>query len=171
MNQTHYKYWPKRLPKSFAYPQTPLHDFLETTARRYPDHPGIIYYGRRISFSELWTECLCLAGALAGLGTTTGDRVALYMLINAAGFKVWSAEIESVLYRHPAVLEVCVIGVTDAERVEDVKALVVLKPKAIGKVTADDIIEWSKGQMSAYKHPRVIEIVESLPGTGTGCRR
>ena len=536
MNQTHYQYWPKRLPKSFAYPQTPLYDFIETTARRYPDHPGIIYYGRRISFSELWTDCLRLAGALASLGTTKGDRVALYMqnsphfvigflggiragavvvpmnpmlvaeefryvlkdsgakvvitttdlypriaevcremgvsdvivgsykdylperpelpvpefmlqapariegtrdwtttlatapgpptvtftrddlcvlpytagstglpkgcmhthasvtanvigsmtwkgidptcvqlaalpyfhvtglihcflasiaagtpavlltrwdrqaalaaiekyhvshwtnittmlldllaapdigehdlrsmsyvggggaplppalsekltemtgltylegygltetisqthsnppdrpklgcigipvfgvdarivdistleelppgeqgeivingpsilkgywgkpedtkeafleldnkrflrtgdigrmdedgyfyvsdrlkrMINAAGFKVWPAEIESVLYRHPAVLEVCVIGVPDAERVENVKALVVLKPETIGKVTADDIIKWSKGQMSAYKYPRLIEIVESLPKTGTG---
>ncbi len=78
MNQTHYKYWPDRLPKSFVYPQTPLYDFLETSARRYPDHPAIIYYGRRISFSELWNECLRMAGALAGLGTAKGDRVALF---------------------------------------------------------------------------------------------
>ena len=79
MNQTHYKYWPKRVPKSLVYPQTPLHDFLETSARRYPDRTAIIYYGRRIDFSELWAECQRLAGALAGLGTAKGDRVALYM--------------------------------------------------------------------------------------------
>jgi len=92
----------------------------------------------------------------------------LKRMINAAGFKVWPAEVESVLYRHPAVLEVCVIGVPDIERVENVKALVVLRPEAIGKVTADDIIKWSKEQMSAYKYPRLIDIVESLPKTGTG---
>ncbi len=77
----------------------------------------------------------------------------LKRMINAAGFKVWPAEVESVLYRHPAVLEVCVIGVPDAERVENVKAIVALKPEAIGKVTAEEIITWSKGQMSAYKYP------------------
>jgi fatty-acyl-CoA synthase len=92
----------------------------------------------------------------------------LKRMINAAGFKVWPAEVESVLYRHPSVLEVCVIGVPDAERVENVKALVVLKPEAIGKVTAEEIVKWSKEQMSAYKYPRLIEFVESLPKTGTG---
>ena len=92
----------------------------------------------------------------------------LKRMINAAGFKVWPAEVESVLYRHPAVLEVCVVGVPDAERVENVKALVVLKPEAIGKVTAEEIVKWSKEQMSAYKYPRLIEFVESLPKSGTG---
>ncbi len=92
----------------------------------------------------------------------------LKRMINAAGFKVWPAEVESILYRHPAVLEVCVIGVPDEQRVENVKALIVLKPEAIGKVTADEIIKWSKEQMSAYKYPRFIEIVESLPKTGAG---
>ena len=51
----------------------------------------------------------------------------LKRMINAAGFKVWPAEVESVLYRHPAVLEVCVIGVPDEQRVENVKALIVLQ--------------------------------------------
>jgi fatty-acyl-CoA synthase len=92
----------------------------------------------------------------------------LKRMINAAGYKVWPAEVESVLYRHPAVLEVCVIGVPDAQRVENVKAIVALRPEAIGKVTAEEIIKWSKGQMSAYKYPRLIEFVESLPKTGTG---
>ncbi len=92
----------------------------------------------------------------------------LKRMINAAGFKVWPAEVESVLYRHPSVLEVCVIGVPDAERVENVKALVVLRPEAIGKVTAEEIVKWSKEQMSAYKYPRLIEFIESLPKTGTG---
>ncbi|MGO9018259.1 MAG: long-chain-fatty-acid--CoA ligase [Syntrophobacteraceae bacterium] len=92
----------------------------------------------------------------------------LKRMINAAGFKVWPAEVESVLYRHPAVLEVCVVGVPDEERVEKVKALVVLKPEAIGKVTAEEIVKWSKEQMSAYKYPRLIEFVESLPKSGTG---
>ncbi len=92
----------------------------------------------------------------------------LKRMINAAGFKVWPAEVESILYRHPAVLEACVISVPDVERVENVKALVVLKPEAAGKVTAEEIIKWSKGEMSAYKYPRLVEIVETLPKSGAG---
>ncbi len=92
----------------------------------------------------------------------------LKRMINAAGFKVWPAEVESILYRHPAVLEACVIGVPDGQRVENVKALVALRPEAVGKVTAEEIVKWSKEQMSAYKYPRLIEFVESLPKTATG---
>ncbi|MGA3118786.1 MAG: long-chain-fatty-acid--CoA ligase [Syntrophobacteraceae bacterium] len=92
----------------------------------------------------------------------------LKRMINAAGFKVWPTEVESVLYRHPAVLEACVISVPDAERVENVKALVVLKPEAVGKVSPEEIIKWSKGEMSAYKYPRMVEIVETLPKSGAG---
>lgn len=92
----------------------------------------------------------------------------LKRMINAAGFKVWPAEVESVLYRHPAVLEACVIGVPDVERVENVKAFVVLRGQAVGEVTAEDIIKWAKGEMSAYKYPRIVEIVESLPRSGAG---
>ncbi|MGC8604742.1 MAG: AMP-binding protein, partial [Desulfomonilaceae bacterium] len=79
MNQTHYKYWPKRVPKSLVYPQTPLYEFLQTSAARYPDRPAIIYYGRSITFSEMWSGCERLAGALTGFGIKKGDRVALYL--------------------------------------------------------------------------------------------
>lgn len=92
----------------------------------------------------------------------------LKRMINAAGFKVWPAEVESILYRHPAVLEACVVGVPDKERVENVKAFIVLKPDHIGRVAAEEIIEWSKSRMSAYKYPRKIKFVESLPKSGAG---
>jgi acyl-CoA synthetase (AMP-forming)/AMP-acid ligase II len=49
-------------------------------------------------------------------------------MINAAGFKVWPAEVEALLYQHPAVQEACVIAAQDARRGETVKAVVVLKP-------------------------------------------
>ena len=79
MNRTHFPFWPKRMPKTLLYPQTPLFDFLETSARRYPDHAAIINYGRRIAYAELNASCRRLAGALAELGVKKGDRVALYM--------------------------------------------------------------------------------------------
>jgi fatty-acyl-CoA synthase len=92
----------------------------------------------------------------------------LKRMINAAGFKVWPSEVEAILYRHPAVLEACVIGVPDPTRVETVKAIVVLKPEYRGKLSEQELIQWSKEQMSAYKYPRSIVFTESLPKSGAG---
>jgi len=89
-------------------------------------------------------------------------------MINAAGFKVWPAEVESVLYRHPAILEVCVVGVPDPVRVENVKACIVLRPEYRNRITEKEITEWAKGEMSAYKYPRIIEFADSLPKSSTG---
>ena len=89
-------------------------------------------------------------------------------MINRAGFKVWPAEVEAILYKHPAIKEVCVIGVPDDRVGEEVKAYVVLKPEYEGKVSEGDIIDWAKGQMAAYKYPRKIEFVKDLPKSGAG---
>jgi fatty-acyl-CoA synthase len=92
----------------------------------------------------------------------------LKRMINSSGFKVWPAEIEQLMYRHPAIQEVCVIGSRDAYRGETVKAVVVLRPEAVGKVDARQIVDWSREHMAAYKHPREVEFVESLPRSGSG---
>lgn len=94
------------------------------------------------------------------------DRVK--RMINAAGFKVWPTEVESVLYRHPAVYQACVIGVPDERRGETVKAYIILKVDARGKTNEQDIIEWSKEHMAAYKYPRLVQFVESLPVSASG---
>jgi len=92
----------------------------------------------------------------------------LKRMINAGGYKVWPAEVESLMYAHPAIAEACVIGARDPRRGETVKALVVLKEAARGEVTAADIIEWSKQRMAVYKYPRVVDFVDALPRSGTG---
>lgn len=89
-------------------------------------------------------------------------------MINRSGFKVWPAEVEAVLYKHPAVKEVCVIGVPDERVVEEVKAFIVLNPEYKGKITEKEIIEWAKQQMAAYKYPRIVEFVDELPKSGAG---
>jgi fatty-acyl-CoA synthase len=89
-------------------------------------------------------------------------------MINAAGFKVWPTEIEGVLYRHPAVSEVCVVGTPDPVRVENVKAFIILRDEYRGKVTEEEIISWSKENMAAYRYPRIVEFVDQLPKSGTG---
>ena len=92
----------------------------------------------------------------------------LKRMINAAGYKVWPAEVEALMYRHPAIHEACVIGTRDPRRGESVKALVVLKPEYKGKVNEQDIVTWSHDHMAAYKSPRIVEFVESLPKSGSG---
>jgi len=94
----------------------------------------------------------------------------LKRMINASGFKVWPAEIESLMYSHPDIQEACVISAKDTHRGETVKAIVVLKDKQIikQKDVAKDIISWCKERMAAYKYPRLIEFVDELPKSGSG---
>jgi fatty-acyl-CoA synthase len=92
----------------------------------------------------------------------------LKRMINCSGFKVWPAEVEAMLYAHPAVQEACVIGARDAHRGETVKAVIVLTPEAKGRTAPEEIIAWAREKMAAYKVPRVVEFVESLPKTATG---
>jgi fatty-acyl-CoA synthase len=92
----------------------------------------------------------------------------LKRMINASGFKVWPAEVEALMYSHPAILEVCVIGAQDAKRGETVKAMVVLKQEYRGQLREQDIIDWTHSHMAAYKSPRIIEFVDTLPKSGSG---
>lgn len=94
------------------------------------------------------------------------DRVK--RMINASGFKVWPAEVENLLYAHPAVKEACVIAARDPYRGETVKAVIVLKNEYLGKVRGEDVIAWSRERMAAYKYPRVVEFVEQLPKSPVG---
>jgi fatty-acyl-CoA synthase len=91
----------------------------------------------------------------------------LKRMINAAGFKVWPAEVETLLFKHPAVQEACVIASPDERRGETVKALVVLRASHQGTTPAE-IIAWARGEMAAYKCPHTVEMVERLPKSASG---
>ena len=92
----------------------------------------------------------------------------LKRMINASGFKVWPAEVEMLLYKHPAVQEACIIAARDAYRGETVKAVVVLRAEARDRTTAEDIIGWSREHMAAYKVPKLVQFVDALPKSGSG---
>jgi len=92
----------------------------------------------------------------------------LKRMINASGFKVWPAEVEALMYRHPAILEACVIGARDAKRGETVKAFVVLREGWRDRVGEDDIVQWAHAHMAVYKSPRIVEFVDALPKSGSG---
>ncbi|MFZ9678149.1 MAG: long-chain fatty acid--CoA ligase [Quisquiliibacterium sp.] len=93
----------------------------------------------------------------------------LKRMINASGFKVWPAEVETMLFKHPAVQEACVIATRDPYRGEGVKAMIVLRADARNRdIGADEIIAWARERMSAYKVPQQIEFIDALPKSGSG---
>ena len=89
-------------------------------------------------------------------------------LIKYKGHSVYPREVEEVLYEHPAIQECAVIGVPDPMKGEDIKAFVLLKKESKGKVTEQDIIEFAKENLAAYKYPREVQFVRSLPKSGVG---
>jgi fatty-acyl-CoA synthase len=92
----------------------------------------------------------------------------LKRMINASGFKVWPAEVEALMFKHPAIQEACIISTKDAYRGESVKAVVVLRSSHKGQVSEQDIIDWCRDTMAVYKVPRVVEFTEVLPKSGSG---
>ena len=92
------------------------------------------------------------------------DRVK--RMINVSGFKVWPAEVESLMLHNLTIAEACVVGSNDERKGEIVKAYVVAKANVVQD--AEAIISWCRETMAAYKCPREILFVESLPKSATG---
>ena len=91
-------------------------------------------------------------------------------MIKYKAYRILPAEVESGLFMNPAVLECAVIGVPDPEEIvgEIVKAFIKLKPEYEGKVSEEDIINWAKDNMAAYKYPRIVDFVGLIPKTAVG---
>ena len=87
-------------------------------------------------------------------------------MVIRGGFNVYPRELEEVLLQHPSIAMAAVIGVPHPVHGEEIKAYVMLKP--VHAADADEIIGWCRERMAAYKYPRIVEIVESLPMTATG---
>jgi fatty-acyl-CoA synthase len=92
----------------------------------------------------------------------------LKRMINASGFKVWPSEVELLFFKCPLIQEACVIAARDPYRGETVKALVVLRADARGKTSEQDITDWAREHMAAYKVPRLVQFVDQLPKSGSG---
>ena len=92
----------------------------------------------------------------------------LKRMINASGFKVWPAEVEALMFKHPAIQEACIISTQDSYRGETVKAVVVLRASHKGQVSEADIIAWCRDNMAIYKAPTQVQFVDTLPKSGSG---
>ncbi|MCZ2859712.1 long-chain-fatty-acid--CoA ligase [Blastococcus sp. VKM Ac-2987] len=87
-------------------------------------------------------------------------------MIIRGGYNVYPREIEEALYEHPAVAEVAVVGISHPELGEEVAAAVALKPGASAE--ADELREFVKARVAAYKYPRHLWLVDTLPKGPTG---
>ncbi|MGZ4436076.1 MAG: long-chain-fatty-acid--CoA ligase [Nocardioidaceae bacterium] len=87
-------------------------------------------------------------------------------LVIRGGYNVYPREVEEVLYEHPAVAEVAVIGKPDDKLGEEVVAVISLEP---GKdASPEELIEFCRGRMAAYKYPREVRVLPELPKGPTG---
>jgi len=87
-------------------------------------------------------------------------------MIIAGGFNIYPRDIDEVLFQHPKVAEAVSMGVKDAYRGETVKAYIVLKPGQ--KCTDEEIINFCKEKLVAYKVPKLIEFRDSIPKSAIG---
>jgi long-chain acyl-CoA synthetase len=87
-------------------------------------------------------------------------------MIIRGGYNVYPREIEEVLYGHPAIVEVAVIGVPHDSHGEEVKAVITLADGA--SLTESEVIEYCKERLAAYKYPRLVEFRDALPKGATG---
>ncbi|TKJ20538.1 MAG: hypothetical protein CEE42_14720 [Promethearchaeota archaeon Loki_b31] len=89
-------------------------------------------------------------------------------MIKYKGYSVFPKEVEDLLGTHPDVMEVAVSGLPDLETGELVKAWVQLEVESVGKVTSEELIAWSKENITHYKCPKQIEIIDEIPKSMVG---
>jgi long-chain acyl-CoA synthetase len=108
------------------------------------------------------------------IGTMDSDgffyfKIRLKRMIKSSGFNVYPAQVEDILYKHPEVLEACVIGVPDEKQVQKVKAFVVLKdPNKESSEMETQIIQFCQENLLKWSCPREIEFTKQLPKTLVG---
>jgi len=87
------------------------------------------------------------------------------MLI-ASGYNIYPREIDEILFEHPKILEACAIGVPDEYRGETVKAYIVIKPGE--SLTEQEVIQFCREKLAAYKVPKVVDFIDALPKSAVG---
>jgi acyl-CoA synthetase (AMP-forming)/AMP-acid ligase II len=142
------------------------------------EHEGEVLARSNVVLEGYWQQPEETARALEGDWFHTGDGGVIgadgYLsivdrkkdVIITGGENVSSIEVEDVLFSHPAVAEVAVIGVPSEKWGETIKALVVLAPGA--EATEAELIAWCKDKAAGYKAPTSIEFRDELARTATG---
>ncbi|HEX4060700.1 MAG TPA: long-chain fatty acid--CoA ligase [Streptosporangiaceae bacterium] len=150
-----------------------------------PDgEPGEIVIRGHNVMKGYWNKPEETASAMGGTGEAGGgwfhtgdvgkrDADGFYYIVDRkkemiirGGYNVYPREIEEVLYEHPAVAEAAVIGVPHAELGEEIAAVLALKPGQ--SASPQELRDYVKSKVAAYKYPRTVKIVDALPKGPTG---
>jgi long-chain acyl-CoA synthetase len=143
-----------------------------------PDTPGEIHIKGHNVMAGYWKRPEATAEAIRDGWFATGDIAirdadGYYFIVDRkkdmiirGGFNVYPREIEEVLYAHPAILEAAVIGVPHPTHGEEVKAVVVLR--AGTTLTGQEVVDYCRQHLAAYKYPRQVEFRDALPKGPTG---
>ncbi|MGC8659968.1 MAG: class I adenylate-forming enzyme family protein, partial [Desulfomonilaceae bacterium] len=134
--------------------------------------PGVFkgYWGRPDATREVLRDGWLYTG---DMGKFDKDGYLYFLgrkkeMIKASGYAIAPEEVEGFLMRHPAVSEAACIPVPHSVKGESVKAFVVLREGYSNKISENELIDWAKARMSAYKCPTVIEFLSELPKNPTG---
>jgi long-chain acyl-CoA synthetase len=143
-----------------------------------PGDVGEIFIRGHNVMKGYWNRPEATAEAMAGGWFHTGDLATVdedgYLfivdrlkdMIIRGGYNVYPREIEEVLYEHPAVAEAAVVGVADVRLGEEVAAVVTLRPGT--PAAPEELIAFVRERVAAYKYPRHVCIVDSLPKGPSG---
>ena len=148
----HHKFWPKRLPHAIDPPATSLWDNLEISARRYPDRPALIFFGRIYSYRELRDTAERLAARLHELGVRKGDRVVLDM-----------QNCPQLVIAHFAILRAnaVVVPVNPMNRAEELKHYIEDPDAKVAITTADLASELAKASDALPAGQRLSHLIVS----------
>lgn len=89
-------------------------------------------------------------------------------MIKSNGYSVFPEEVERMLIRNPDIRQAAVVGYDDGGRGQSARAFIVLEENAVGTITEEQIIDWARERMAAYKYPRSIRFIDEIPQTSTG---
>ena len=140
--------------------------------------PGEIVIKSPLIMKEYWNNPEETAGQIKDGWLYTGDIAVrdeddYFFIVDrkkdmiiAGGFNIYPREIDEVLFQHPKVQDAVTVGIPDEYRGETVKAFVVLKPGQVA--TEEEIIEFSREKLAAYKAPKAVEFRETLPKSAVG---
>lgn len=89
-------------------------------------------------------------------------------MIKSSGYSVFPEDVEALMLDHPAIAQSAAVAMPDDKRGESVKLFVVLKPEYRDTLDEAELIAWAREHMAAYKYPRAVAFVDSLPATPAG---
>ena len=170
----------RRKERSVGHP-FPLVECLILNEEKQPVAPGEVgelYFKSAYLLDGYYNDSEATAASFYNGYFTVGDMAmqdeeGFYYIVDrkkdmliSGGVNIYPREIEEVLYSHPGILDVAVIGVPDPVWGESVKAIVV--PKDGASLTEESIIQYCNGKLAGYKKPKSVEFVDKLPRNPSG---